>query len=72
MFNTFFADQCSMLRNRSKLPATHTLSQKQNNNNSNNNKTKPCESPTTIDFPSNNILKIIRNLDPNKALGHEI
>ena len=56
MFNNFFADQCSILRNKSELP--ETLSQKMS------------ESLTTIDFSNNDILKIIRNLDPNKAQGH--
>ena len=30
------------------------------------------ESLTTIDFSNNDILKIIRNLDPNKAHGHDM
>ena len=58
MFNNFFADQCSILRNKSELPAT--LSK------------KSSESLTTIDFSNNDILKIIRNLDPNKAHGHDM
>ena len=53
MFNNFFADQCSILRDKSELPAT--LSK------------KLSELLTTIDFSNNDILKIIRNLDPNKA-----
>ena len=32
----------------------------------------PRESPTTIDFSNDDILKIIRNLDPNKAQGHDM
>ena len=36
------------------------------------NKKKTRESPTTIDFSNNDILKIIRNLDPNKAHGHDV
>ena len=59
MFNNFFADQCSILRNKSEPPAT--LSKKRVN-----------ESLTTIDFSNNDILKIIRNLDPNKAHGHDM
>ena len=33
---------------------------------------KTRESLTTIDFSNNDILKIIRNLDPNKAHGHDM
>ena len=33
---------------------------------------KTSESLTTIDFSNNDILKIIRNLDPNKAHGHDM
>ena len=58
MFNNFFADQCSILRNKSELPATHSK--------------KTSQSLTTIDFSNNDILKIIRNLDPNKAHGHDM
>ena len=58
MFNNFFAYQCYILRNKSELPAA--LSQKKS------------ESLTTIHFSNNNIPKIIRNLDPNKAHGHDM
>ena len=58
MFNGFFVDQCSILRNKSELPAT--LSE------------KTRESLTTIDFSSNDILKIIRNLDLNKTHCHNM
>ena len=58
MFNNFFIDQCSILRSKSELPAT--LSKKMR------------ESLTTIDFSNKDILKIIRNLDPNKAHGHDM
>ena len=61
MFNNFFADSCSILRNKSELPAT--LSKK---------KQKTSESLTTTDFSNNDILKIIRNLDPNKTHGHDM
>ena len=47
-----------MLRNKSELPATPSK--------------KASESITTIDFSNNDILKIIRNLDPNKAHGHDM
>ena len=33
---------------------------------------KTCESLSTIDFSTDHILKIIRNLDPNKAQGHDM
>ena len=58
MFHNFFVDKCSILRNKSELPAT--LSEKTH------------ESLTTIDFSINDNLKIIRNLDPNEAYGHDI
>ena len=58
MLSNFFADQCSLLRNKSKLPAT--LSK------------KIRESLTTVDFSNNDFLKIIRNIDPNKAHGHDM
>ena len=35
-------------------------------------KQKTRESLTAIDFSNNDILKIIRNLDPNKAHGHDM
>ena len=35
-------------------------------------KQKTHESLTAIDFSNNDILKIIRNLDPNKAHGHDM
>ena len=58
MFNNFFPDQCSILRNKSELPTT--LSK------------KTCDSLTTIDFSNNDILKMTRNLDLNKAHGHDM
>ena len=58
MFNNIFTDQCSILRNKNELPAA--LSKKMH------------ESLKTIDFSINDILKIIRNLDPNKAPGHDM
>ena len=58
MFNDFFADQCSTLRNKSELPTTLPK--------------KTSESLTTTDFSNNDILKIIRKLDPNKAHGHDM
>ena len=35
-------------------------------------KKKLHESLTTIDFSNNDILRIIRSLDPNKACGHDM
>ena len=58
MYNNFFADQCSILRNKNELPATLLK--------------KTSESLTTIDFSNNDIIKIIRNLDPNKAHGYDM
>ena len=58
MFNNFFADQCSILKNKSELLTT--LSKKMH------------ESLTTINFSINDTLKIIRNLDLNKAHGHDM
>ena len=58
MFNTFFADQCSILRNKSELATTL--------------KKNVCKSLKTIDFSNYDILKIMRNLNPNKAHSHDI
>ena len=58
IFNNFFADQCSIGSNNSELPVTLTR--------------KTHESLSTIDFSTDDILKIIRNLDPNKAHGHDM
>ena len=76
--------QCSILRNKCELPATlslclpinlslslslsTSLSQKKKQKQ----KQKTRESLTAIDFSNNDILKIIRNLDPNKAHGHDM
>ena len=58
IFNNFFANQCSIVSNNSELPVILTR--------------KTHESLSTIDFSTNDILKIIRNLDPNKAHGHDM
>ena len=58
MFNNFFADQCSILKGKSKLPGTLSIETR--------------ESLTKMDFSSNDILKIIKNLEPNKAHGHDM
>ena len=56
--NIFFANQCSNVSNNSEplVPLTK----------------KTHESLSTIDFSTDDILKIIRNLDPNKAHGHDM
>ena len=53
IFNNFFTDQCSIVSNNSELPATLTK--------------KTHKSLSIINFSTDDILKIIRNLDPNKA-----
>ena len=57
-FNTFFAKQCSLINTSSVLPTTLTM--------------KTRASLSTIRFTSDDILKIIRNLDPNKVHGHDM
>ena len=52
MFNNFFDHQRSIVRNNRELPATLT----QNN-----------ASVSIINFSTDDIIKIIRNLDPNKS-----
>ena len=56
-FNYFFAKQCSLIKNDSKLPPRlHLLTDK---------------SLSKVKFVNTDILKIIQNLNPNKAHGHE-
>ena len=57
LFNSFFAKQCSIIQNSSKLPLT--LNKKTNN------------SISSITFNRNDIATIIRSLDPNKAYGYD-
>ena len=59
IFNNFFANQCSVVNNNSELPVTMT-------------KKTTHVSLSTINFSTDNILKIIRNLDPNRAYGHDM
>ena len=54
-----FAEQCNIVNNTSK-PPTDFLKKTPNN----------CLS--TISFTKNNIAKIIKNLDPDKAHGHDM
>ena len=57
LFNSFFAKQCSLIKNGSKLPPRlHFLTDKR---------------LSTVKFVSNDILKIIQNLNPNKVHGHD-
>ena len=58
LFNSFFAKQCSIIQNSSKLPLT--LNKKTNN------------SISSITFNRNDIATIIRSLDPNKAHGYNM
>ena len=58
LFNDFFTRQCSIVNNNSKLPSVLNK--------------KMCQSLSTVGFSTNDILKIIGNLDPNKAHGHNI
>ena len=55
LLNLFFAKQCSILQNSSKLPANLAP--------------RTDQSLTFINFSQDDILKIIRNLNPNKAHG---
>ena len=55
--NYFFAKKCSLIKNDSKLPPRlHFLTDKR---------------LSTVKFVNTDILKIIQNLNPNKAHGHD-
>ena len=57
LFNSFFAKQCSLIKNDSKLPPQlHFLTDKR---------------LSMVKFVNTDILKIIQNLNPNKAHGHD-
>ena len=58
LFNGLFTRQCSLVNNNSKLPSILTK--------------KACQSLSTVEFSTNDILKIIRNLNPNKVHGHDM
>ena len=58
IFNTFFAEQCSVIPNKSVLPSQLTLLTE--------NLLANCH------FSKKDILQIIRNLDSNKANGHDM
>ena len=57
LLNNFFANQCSLINSSSKRPSLFF---------------KRTENViSSIDLGSNDIVKIIHNLDPNKAHGHD-
>ena len=56
IFNEFFAKQCTVVPNSSKLPSVFIR--------------KTDKYLSTVTFFENEIKKAIRNLDPNKAHGH--
>ena len=57
LFNSFFATQSSLIKNSSKLPShLHYLTYNR---------------LSSVRFSQDNIAKIIQNLDPNKAHGHD-
>ena len=56
-FNTFFAEQCSLIPNKSVLPSQLTILTE--------------NSLSKCNFSEKDILQIIRNLDSNKAHGHD-
>ena len=55
-FNSFFAEQCSLMNNTSKLPSTFLKG----------------TDKFILSFSSNDIAGIIRDLDPNKVHGHDM
>ena len=58
LFNSFFANQCSLLQNSSVLPTDFELF--------------TDKSLSNITFTGNDIGRIIISLDPNKANGHDM
>ena len=58
IFNSFFAEQCSLMNNCSKLPSTFFK--------------WTDRFISSISFSSNDITRIIRDLDSNKAHGHDM
>ena len=57
LFNSLFADQCSLMSNASKLPSNFTL--------------YTDNRLSTVTFSQYDFGKIIQNLNPNKAHGHD-
>ena len=58
IFNSFFAEQCSLMNNSSKLPSTFSK--------------RTDKFISSVSFSSNHIARIIRNLDPNNVHGHDM
>ena len=58
IFNNFFAKQCTVVPNSSILPSVFIR--------------KTNKSLSTLTFCSDEIKKVIRNLDSNKAHGHDM
>ena len=58
IFNSHFSKQCTPLINNSKIPSECPR--------------KSNESLSSITFETNDIEKIIKNLDPNKSHGHDM
>ena len=58
LFNSFFANQCSLITNTSEL--------------STNCKILTVKSLSNISFTDNDSEKIVKDLDPNKAHGHDM
>ena len=58
LFNDFFTRQYSLFNDNSRLSSVLTK--------------KTCKSLSSVEFSKYDILKIIRNLNPNKAHGHDI
>ena len=57
LFNTFLAKQCPLIKNSSKIPShLHYLTDNR---------------LSSVSFSQDSIAKIIQNLDPNKAQGHD-
>ena len=57
LFNSFFADQCSLISNASKLSSNFTL--------------YTDNRPSTVTFSQDDVVKVIQNLNPNKFHGHD-
>ena len=58
LFNDFFTMQYSLVHNNSELPSVLTK--------------KTCKLLSTVELSTNHILKILRNLNPSKAHGHDM
>ena len=58
IFNSFFSEQCFLMNNSTKLPSTFLE--------------KAEKIISSISFSSNDIAKIIRDLDPNKPRGPDM